>query len=635
MKRSDIAHSSVSGSFGKIRVIDTLIFDRGKPFGVEVTLRKGIRIKGEIFIVLLLSAAIVSPHSVYAQVNKYFDMADRLILTHDYRKAIDHYFKGMTLYSGRTRGSRLQQTRVWDDIGYAYLQLDDYNKAVDNLNNALSFHPFNYSTRFYLAVAHLLNKDYDLAQIELATIENNIFFDDKWIDSADIFRKRNGRVLDRNEVVRAKNERGVFLEKIDQGEITLNLDLYWGLLTLPIIPLRLDGGEVIVHLDAFDETNEGAFNYVQGIFFREIGEFLKAEKKFHRAIKAHFDEVDVRLRLAELYIEQGRFEEAEVQLNQVRKLEEDNEDAAGLMKFVQNRSQLKAKSPSSHKIRLNHRLKDHDNTLLAEWHYKFFEVLKEGRIKDAISVLEAALRVDERSFVINHNLALTCYDVARLEDSHTEYLAKAEYYCARAIWMHDFKYVSKEHEAGTHDLMGNMYFYQSRYSDAKKEFLKSLEIDPNNPIVLCNLGMAYYNLDDWVRAAEEWMTAIESEKSYMRSKEKAKKGSEEDLQFVVTVKRKSISHRAHMSLGMLYRKQDLIEKSLEHYEKAAAIDPENAAPYLELGKIYHMKRDTERALECYIKYLYHGGKDVEETQKLIDSLKKKNQKEHSRGFVGC
>lgn len=564
-------------------------------------MREGIRLKGKYLILFLLSVAIVSSHGAYAQVNKYFDMADRLMLTHDYQKAINQYFKGITLYSGRTRGSSQQQTRVWDDIGYAYLQLGDYNKAVENLNNALSFHPFNYNVHFYLALAHLLNKDYDLAQIELAKIKNHIFFDERWIDSADIFRKKNGRVLDRDELIRAKEERGVFLERIDPGE-------------------------VIVHLDAFDEKNEGAFYYVQGLCFREKGELLKAEEKFHRAMEAHYDKVEARLRLAEMFIEQGRFEEAEIQLNQTRKLEEDNKDAIGLMKFVHDRNILIAKAPSSRKIDLHHRLKDHDNTLLAEWHYKFFEVLKEGRIKDSISVLEEALKVDERSFVINHNLALTCYDVAKLSDPHTEYLAKAEYYCARAIWMYDFKYVSNEHTAGTHDLMGNIHFYQSGYSDAKKEFLKSLEIDPNDPIVLCNLGMAYYNLNDWVRAAQEWKKAIESEKSYMRPKEKGKKGSDGELQYVVTVLRKPISHRAHMYLGMLYLKQDLIDKSLGHYENAAAIEPENPAPYLDLGKIYQMKGDKEKALEFYEKYIFLGGEDVKETQKLIDSLKINHKK---------
>jgi tetratricopeptide (TPR) repeat protein len=387
--------------------------------------------------------------------------------------------------------------------------------------------------------------------------------------------------------------------------------------------MTLEGGEVIIHLDAFDEMNEGAFYYVQGIYLKEIGRLLKAEKKFLAAIESGYYEVDGRLRLAELYIELGRFEEAEIQLNLVEKFDENNEDAAGLMKLVRSNNQIQAKTPSSHKIRLNHKLKDHDNTLLTVWHYKFFEVLREGRIKDAISVLEAALRVDERSFVINHNLALTCYDVPKMEDPHTEYLAQAEYYCARAIWMNDFTHVSKKYEAGTYDLMGNIYFYQSRYVDAKREFLRSLEIDPNEPFVLCNLGSTYYNLDDWVCAAEEWKKAIESEKSYMKTEKKGDKGSDDELQYVVTVVRKPISHQSHMFLGMLYLKQDLIDKSLAHYESAAAIDPKNPAPYLDMGKIYQRKGDQDKALECYETYLYLGGRDVEETRKLIETLKKK------------
>ena len=73
---------------------------------------------------------------------------------------------------------------------------------------------------------------------------------------------------------------------------------------------------------------------------------------------------------------------------------------------------------------------------------------------------------------------------------------------------------------------------------------------------------------------------------------------------------------------MLYRKQDLIEKSLEHYEKAVALEPRNPDPYLDLGKIYQKNGDKEKALECYEKYLYQGGRNIKETQELIESLKK-------------
>ena len=129
-------------------------------------MQKGFKIALKFLILSIFCVAFFSSQEGSAQINKYFDLADRLILSHDYRKAINQYFKGIATYSGRMRDAGRQQTRVWDDIGYAYLQLGDYNKAVDNLNNALSFHPFNYNTHFYLAVAHLLNNDLDSAEVE-------------------------------------------------------------------------------------------------------------------------------------------------------------------------------------------------------------------------------------------------------------------------------------------------------------------------------------------------------------------------------------------------------------------------------------------------------------------------------------
>jgi tetratricopeptide (TPR) repeat protein len=480
-----------------------------------------------------------------SRANRYFNVADRAILIHDYQNAIDLYFKGMTLYQGlQSASGRKMQTRIWDDIGFAYLQLGDLKKAEENLKKALSFHPYNYNALFYLAVTHLQDENFEAAKQELVKIENDVFFDDSWTIDADMFRKKTGKILDSDELARIKNEKGVFLE-------------------------RLSENEVIVHLWAFDEKNEGAFYYAQGIVNRESGELEEAERKFRAAREALYDDMD----------------------------------------------------PGS-KIKLHHMLIDHDNNLLVEWHNMFFKVLKEGRIKEAIYVLVNALDVDVQSFVINLNLALTCYDVAKLEDYDSDFLAMAEKYCARAIWVKDFTYVSTPHEVGAHDLMGNIYYYQKRFVAAKEEFLRALHIDPSEPYVHFNLGQAYYILSDWVQASEEWKRAIELEKTDIKSKEKGEKDAKGELQYIVTVERKPISHLAHMSLGMLYKKQDLNEKALAHFEEAVAIEPENAEPYLELGKIYQMEGDTEKALECYEKYLYLGGKKIEETQKLIDSLKK-------------
>jgi len=154
-------------------------------------------------------------------------MADRLILAQQYREAINQYFKGTSTYSGRTKDAGRQQMYVWDDIGYAYLELGVYK------------------------------------------------------------------------------------------------------------------GEVIVHLDAFDERNEGAFYCAQGLCSQETGAFSEAEAKFRSAMNAHYDEVDVRQRLAELYIEQGRFEEAETQLDLAKALDVGHPEIAILMKCALDKTHLK------------------------------------------------------------------------------------------------------------------------------------------------------------------------------------------------------------------------------------------------------------------------------------------------------
>jgi hypothetical protein len=54
--------------------------------------------------------------------------------------------------------------------------------------------------------------------------------------------------------------------------------------------------------------------------------------------------------LAELYIEQGRFEDAEAQLDLAKGFNAETSETAELMKFVHERSKLKTKTASSQKI---------------------------------------------------------------------------------------------------------------------------------------------------------------------------------------------------------------------------------------------------------------------------------------------
>lgn len=57
------------------------------------------------------------------EVNKYFSQADEEILSGKYDKAIANYLKGMMFTSWK------EEAEVFDDLGYAYLQKKEFEKA--------------------------------------------------------------------------------------------------------------------------------------------------------------------------------------------------------------------------------------------------------------------------------------------------------------------------------------------------------------------------------------------------------------------------------------------------------------------------------------------------------------------------
>jgi tetratricopeptide (TPR) repeat protein len=553
-------------------------------------------------IVLYLLLAFMFAIQVYAEkpkINKYFAQADREILRGEYDKAIEHYFEGLFLALGRTKSSKRGVAEVWDDLGYAFMQTGDLQKVMTYLKKSLSEYPENYNPRLYLAVVYLLKDEIDSAARELEKIEKGIYFDDSWMRDVKGLRKRDGKETKREELELIKNEKGIFLEKKKEDEI-------------------------IVHLDAFDERNEGAFYYTHGIVFQLKEEFEKAEQKFFLALKAGYNEIEVRLKLAEVYLMQNLFNEAERELNKIMNRQKDHAEALLLKEYIDDEKSLRVSElPDKINIKLSHRLKNHDNDVVIELHNKFFEILKKGKIKESVAVLDDALDVKEQSFVVNHNLALICYDVAKLEDINVEYLKKAEVHCGRALWFKDFYEVNIDNIISCHDLMGNIYYYQKKYEKAQREFQKVLEFDPYDASTRYNLGKAYYELKDIIRAEQEWKKALESERRDVESKKE--KAPEDELKFAVVVAKKPISYKAHMSLAMLYLEQGLNDKALEQFKKAIAVEPDHPEPYFELGKLYHLEDDKKNAIDCYEKYLYLGGKEVESINKLLKSLKKDNR----------
>jgi len=280
------------------------------------------------------------------EVNKYFNQADEEILSGKYDKAISNYLRGMMLTSWK------EKAEVFDDLGYAYLQKKEFAKAKKYLIQSLGFHRENFNPRFYLAAAYILNNEIELAAEQLKIIEENVYFDQSWLakTSGLTTRKPNGKIIKANELERIKKEKGIYLEEKSASKI-------------------------IIHLDAFDERNEGAFYFAQGVVYEINEEFDEAQRKFSEALKANYDERKVRLQLANLYLKQSKKDKAEEQLKKI---------SSRVIPF-----------PDLHPIKFEiyHRLKYHNNHLITALHGTFLKELEKGEIDEAIKPLEKALVV--------------------------------------------------------------------------------------------------------------------------------------------------------------------------------------------------------------------------------------------------
>jgi tetratricopeptide (TPR) repeat protein len=503
------------------------------------------------------------------EVNKYFSQADEEILSGKYDKAITNYLRGMMLTSWR------EKAEVFDDLGYAYLQKEEFEKARKYLIQSFGFHRENFNPRFYLAVSYILNNEIELAAEQLKIIEENIYFDQSWLAKISNLtaRKPNGKIIKANELERIKKEKGIYLEEKSASKI-------------------------IIHLDAFDERNEGAFYFAQGIVYKINEEFDEAQRKFSEALKANYDEREVRLQLANSYLQQNKKNVAEEQLKKI---------SSRVIPFP-------TLSPA--KFEIHHRLKYHDNHLIAALHVTFLKELEKGEIDDAIKTLEKSFVVSEQSFLMNHNLALLYFDTEKIE--------KAETYCARALWYKDFDKISKKDAAGCHDLMGIIFYHQKRYDKALLEYKEALEIDERNAISHYNLGIAYYALGDRQNAEQKYRKAIEYDQVSAKPK-KERAISKSELDVMVVVRKKSASFMSHMALSQLYLDQNMIEKATGECERAIILKPRNPRPYLTLAKISITKEEIEKAVSYLDKYLYLGGKKNTDVYNLLNLIKKRKK----------
>jgi len=187
------------------------------------------------------------------------------LLQKDYDEAISNYLKGINY------ADKKDIAKVWDDLGYAYLQRGKYSDAITYLKKAIHAHPENFNPRLYLAAAYLFTGKVELASQELDYIEKNIYFDESWYDEAKNLTvvNENGDQITQDTLEKLRMEKGIYLHKT---------------------PKETDAkGQTVLYIDAFNDKNEAVFYFMQGLAYQKISDHKMARGKFQAASEAGFE----------------------------------------------------------------------------------------------------------------------------------------------------------------------------------------------------------------------------------------------------------------------------------------------------------------------------------------------------------
>ena len=124
-----------------------------------------------------------------------------------------------------------------------------------------------------------------------------------------------------------------------------------------------------------------------------------------------------------------------------------------------------------------------------------------------------------------------------------------------------------------HQLLGELYLYQSKISEASAQFQQELAINPGNPV-------AYYKLADAYSRAQKF---DEAEKLLQRS-----------------IWLDATSTGPYILLGKVLRQKGETELAVRTLQRALAMDPNNPVPHHLLGQAYRdlgRSEDAERELK--------------------------------------
>ena len=218
-------------------------------------------------------------------------------------------------------------------------------------------------------------------------------------------------------------------------------------------------------------------------------------------------------------------------------------------------------------------------------------LIKEGLLIDAASFLKRFIELYDLSPTLHYNLA-QIYNSMNI-------VGEALAHGTRAIEL-------QKDNRDALDLMGNLCFKIRDLPRSVRYYEDAARIDPHDPLAHYNLGCAYNELGDLMKAEASWKEAIQLESPAL-VKSGVQGAYRDPLAVQVQVMVDPISFPSAVALGRLYLKQGRKDEAYQSFVKATQVKPKDPQPYLEAGRLLFESGDVSKAKEYLDKYLTLGG----------------------------
>jgi tetratricopeptide (TPR) repeat protein len=361
---------------------------------------------------------------------------------------------------------------------------------------------------------------------------------------------------------------------------------------------------------------QAEFYFLRGYSNYKSGKMKDAVTSFKRALQQKPYFVEGIKNLALLYYLQENYEEAVPLLRKALKIRPSDSEADFYLKkcLAKEGIQENDKKPvltknfvDKVKVKYKYSIKGEIDLVSEIINKQVMASLREGNIEDAKNILLRFLEINDAPLLLYYNLS-------QIHNTLKEYEQALKITDEIIKFTKDFK------EA--HDLLGELYFSIEEYDQSLEAFKKVVKIDKKDSMGYYNLGCAHNALEEFTDAEKNWRKAIALDRSTNKSEESETK-SDNGLAYSLVVLKTPVSLKAHMSLGLLYIRQNKHEQAIEEFSEVVKVDAEYPESYLQLGKIFQKKGDVKNAVKHYEKYLYLGGEDSK-VKEYLDSKKEKS-----------